>query len=490
MASAGADQAGRVAPLAGWLVAALAAASVVYTGVTLAAQGFWLDDLYTIAASDPQRPLAAMLQRYLLPETNPPLHYILMRWWRVVAPDDEVWLRVPGLAAYALTIAAAAFYPCRALHRSERTVLAGLMATGFGPIYFASELRAYAMLALFSVICLLEAVAIAEALAQRETPPLKHLAALVASGWILAYEHYFGLLYAGSLVIAILALLLWERRWSWRVFFAGAAIAAGFAPWLAVQLPAIAGSFGGGFWIALDPVGALRGFIRHTFTAAIPALLLAAGVAWSLWVTRGAALRDRRLALAAIAATVNIAAAVLVSLHTPLLAARYFTCVRTLIYFGLALLLAPLLRAWRSAAIVIAALAALLAAYPFAVTPRASWREASMFVRQATQCAERDILGLSTLGGADLQRFEPMFRYYLPEQHFRITVVPLGDPVDAALARLNPTAPGCDVVAIATNIDPAQPGLAERLVAASPFAGPGYEVRRWPTAFVVRRVAR
>jgi hypothetical protein len=314
---------------------------------------------------------------------------------------------------------------------------------------------------------------------------------MVVSGWILAYEHYFGLLYAGSLVIAILALLLWGRRWSWRVFFAGAAVAAGFAPWLAVQLPAIAGSFGGGFWIELDPIGALRGFIRHTFTAAIPALLLAAGVVWSLWATRGAALRDRRLALAAIAATVNVTTAVLVSLHTPLLAARYFTCVRTLIYFGLALLLAPLLRAWRSAALVLAALAALLVAYPFAVTPRASWREASEFARQATQCAERDILGLSTLGGADLQRFEPMFRTYLPEPRFRIIIiVPLGDPVDAALARLNPTAPGCDVVAIATNIDPAQPGLAERLVAASPFAGPGYEVRYWPSAFVVRRVVR
>ena len=50
--------------------------------------------------------------------------------------------------------------------------------------------------------------------------------------------------------------------------------------------------------------------------------------------------------------------------------------------------------------------------------------------------------------------------------------------------------PGCDVVAIATNVDPAQPGLMARLIAATPFAEPDYELRQWPTAFVVRRVAR
>jgi hypothetical protein len=43
------------------------------------------------------------------------------------------------------------------------------------------------------------------------------------------------------------------------------------------------------------------------------------------------------------------------------------------------------------------------------------------------------------------------------------------------------------VVAIATNLDPAQPGLMASLIAATPFAGPGYEVRQWPTAFVARR---
>jgi uncharacterized membrane protein len=482
-------------PLAAWGVAAVAVAGVIYVAMTLASQGFWLDDLYTIAASDPRRPIGEMLRQYLLPETNPPLHYLLIRWWRFLTPDGEVWLRIPGLLAYALTIVAAAFYPCRALRPEERTVLAGLMAVGFGLIYLAAELRAYSVLALFALTALLDSVAIADAIAEGETPPLTRLAALVVSGWILAYEHYFGFLYAGSLIIAILALGLWWRRWSWHVFGAGVAIAAGFVPWLAVQLPVIAGNFGGGFWLELDPIGTLRGFVRHTFTAAIPTALLAVGVALALWQTRGRVLRDRRIALTAIAAAINLAVPLLVSLHTPLLNARYFTGLRTLIYFGLALLLAPLLRApagkWgHSAALVLAALAALLVSYPFVVTPRASWREASEYVRETTQCAQRDIIGMSTVGGADLQRFEPMFRYYLPDPRFRVTVVPLGASVDAALATLNPTAPGCDVVAIATNIDPAQPGLMARLIAATPFTGPGYEVRQWPTAFVARRVAR
>ncbi len=490
MTAVGAVDGGRATRLAAWAVAVLAAASTVYVTATLAVHGFWLDDLYTIAASDPQRPFAEMLRRYLLPETNPPLHYILIRWWRMVSPDDEFWLRVPGLVAYVLTIVAAAFYPCRALRTEERVVLAGLMAVGFGPIYFASELRPYAVLALLSLTYLLDAVAVLDALARGEAAPPGRMLTMVVSGWILSFEHYFGFLFAGSVIAGLLGLGLWGRTWSWRVFAVGVAIAAGFVPWLTWQLPVIGRWFGGGFWIEFDPIGAARGVIRHTLTAAVPAALLAAGIAWALWRTRGAALRDRRIALTAIAAALNVVIPVVVSLHTPLLNGRYFTCLRTLVFFGLALLLAPLLRDRRGAAFVVATLAALLVAYPWAMTLRASWREPSAYVQDMTDCARRDIIAISTLGGADIQRLEPMYRFYLADPRFRFTIVPIGDPVDGLLATLNPTGPGCDVVAMATNLDPTRPELRAPLIAALPFAAPGYEIRHWPSAFVVRRVAR
>jgi hypothetical protein len=489
MTSASAAEGGRILPLAGWIVAALAAASMLYVAVTLAGQGLWFDDLFTVVASDPHQPFLETLHRYLVPDPSPPLHYFLMRAWRMVAPDDEIFLRVPGFAAYVLAIAAAAFYPCRAVRSAERIVLAGLMAANFGAIYFASELRAYALLPLLSLILLLDALAVADALAADERPAPARLAAMVAVGSILSYEHYFGFLYAGSLVGAILALGLWQRRWSWRVLAVGVAIAAVVVPWLVLQLPALAGISGGGFWIELSPLGALRGLLRHTFTAAIPAALLAAAVGWSLWATRGAVVHDRRLALAGMAAAINVLVPLAVSLHTPVLVARYFTCLRTLVYFALAVLLAPLLGAWRGASLVLASLAALLVSYPFVTTPRASWREPSAFVREATDCGERDIVAISDWGRSDVRLLEPMFRYYLPDQRFHLTVVRRGEPVEAVLGTLNPTAPGCDVVAIATNNDPAQPDLATRQIAATPFAGAGYAVQRWPSAFVVRRIA-
>jgi hypothetical protein len=490
MTSAGAAERGRISPLAGWGIVALAAAGIVYVAATLTGQGLWFDDLFTVVASDPRQPFLETLQRYLVPDPSPPLHYILMRAWRMVAPDDEVFLRIPGFAAYVLAIAAAAFYPCRAVRPEERIVLGGLMATSFGAIYYASELRAYALLPLLSLILLLDALAVADALAVRERPAPARLATMVAVGSMLSYEHYFGFLYAGSLVGALLALGLWQRRWSWHVLAVGVAIAAGIAPWLALQLPALAGISGGGFWIELSPLGALRGFLRHTFTAAIPAGLLAAAVGWSLWTTRGAIVRDRRLALAGTAAAINVVVPLAMSLHTPVLVARYFTCLRTLVYFGLAVLLAPLLRAWRGASLVLAALVALLVSYPFVTTPRASWREPSTFVREATECVERDIVAISDWGRSDVRLLEPMFRYYLPDQRFHLTVVRRGEPIEAVLGALNPTAPGCDVVAIATNNDPTQPDLATRQIAATPFAGVGYAVERWPSAFVVRRLAR
>jgi hypothetical protein len=489
MTSAGAAEGERVTPLAGWIVAALAAASIVYVATTLAAQGLWFDDLFTVVASDPRQPFLEVLRQYLVPDPSPPLHYLLMRLWRMAASDSETALRVPGFIAYVLTIAAAAFYPCRAVRPEERIVLAGLAATSFGAIYFATELRAYALLPLLSMVLLLDALAVADALAAGERPAPARLAAMVGVGWILSYEHYFGVLYAGSLIAAILALCLWRRRWSWRVFAVGVAIAVAIIPWLAIQIPALAGNLGGGFWIELAPLAALRGFLRHTFTAAIPAGLLAACAAWSLWATRGTVLRDHRLGLAGVAAAINVVVPLAVSVHTPILVARYFTCLRTLVYFGLAVLLAPLLRAWRAAGLVLAALAALLVSYPFVTTARASWREPSAYVREMTNCAERDIVAISDWGRSDVRLLEPMFRYYLPEQRYHLVVVRRGEPVEALLATLNPTAPGCDVVAIATNNDPSQPDLATRQIAATPFGGPGYVMQRWASAFVVRRLA-
>jgi hypothetical protein len=79
-----------------------------------------------------------------------------------------------------------------------------------------------------------------------------------------------------------------------------------------------------------------------------------------------------------------------------------------------------------------------------------------------------------------------MFRHYLPDPRFVLLPSNLGSDVATELARLNPPAPGCDVVALAVHLDPAKPEGTEAILGRTPFGAPPYRIYHWPGAFVVR----
>jgi hypothetical protein len=133
----------------------------------------------------------------------------------------------------------------------------------------------------------------------------------------------------------------------------------------------------------------------------------------------------------------------------------------------------------RAQALLIATAVALFVSFILTENPKASWRELAAYVIKNTRCDRCEILVYS-------QNLPPwLLSYYLSDERFVLKGSSFDSGVVQELGRLNETRPGCDVVAIALNLSPAD---REAALAATPFRGPGFHLQEWPSAFVVRRI--
>jgi hypothetical protein len=106
-----------------------------------ARSGWWLDDLFSLWASDPRMPFQLAFADRILPDSNPPLYFSLLHFVRQLISDDGSAVIAVNIGAI-IAAAVAVFIP------SKRLGLSGLAITGIaafvlsGPIlYFASEGR-------------------------------------------------------------------------------------------------------------------------------------------------------------------------------------------------------------------------------------------------------------------------------------------------------------------------------------------------------------
>lgn len=179
----------------------------------------------------------------------------------------------------------------------------------------------------------------------------------------------------------------------------------------------------------------------------------------------------------------NTLLVVIISLWSPIVNARHLAGLRVAILLAFAFIIPEILSDWRAQALLIATAVALFVSFVITQKPKASWREPAAYVLEHTTCDRREILFY--------RRFALPWvsYYYLPSDRFVMKESNFDSGVVRELAELNETAPGCDVVAIAFNIDPKSPEAREAALAATPFRGPGFRLHEWPTAFVVRRIS-
>jgi mannosyltransferase len=458
-------------------IAVIIAIVIAYQIATLGRQGLWYDEIFTVMVTRPDESLTEIFQKYLLPESTPPLYYILMHFWQLAAPRGDWSMRVPGLYFYILTIAAAALYPCRAMNTAKRITFVALMGCSFGTVYFAQEVRGYELFGLLAICILYDMLDFATVLDSGREPSWIHLGWSAAVGLATSYTHVFGFLFFGAAVIALIGYGIARGQIPWRIVLLGSVVFGGFIPWMVIQF-----SLPLNPWITDRPIGVLRGFLRHLVGSPFAAALIAILGLWAVLSRTRAVLVNRNLGLILAAIGVNLVVSVLTYFHTPILDERHLTGVRMATLLGFALVIVEILSDRRAQALLIATAVALFVSFILTEKPKASWREPAAYVIKNTRCDRREIL-------VYYQNLPPWFlSYYLSDERFVLKGSPFDSGVVQELGRLNETRPGCDVVAIALNLNPKNPADREAALAATPFRGPGFHLQEWPSSFVVRRI--
>ena len=457
---------------------------IAYQIATLGRQGLWYDEIFTVMVTRPELSLSEMFQRYLVWEETPPLHYVLMHLWQLIAPRGDWAMRVPGLYFYVLTIVAAALYPCQAMNAANRIAFVALAGCSFGTIAFAQDVRAYYVFNLLAICILYDMLDHATVLSNHRVPSWARLGWSAAVGLAASYSHYFGFLFFGATILTLVGYSTALGRPAWRIVALGGAVVLGFLPWIVIQWGFLARELGGGLKIFNGPVGVLRGFLRHLVGSPVAAALIAILGVWALSVRARAVLASRALWLTLAVIAINLLALVIISLHIQFANERHLAGVRMATLLAFAFVIAEILFDRRSQALLIATAVALFVSFIMTQKPKASWREPAAYVVEHTTCDRREILFYARTGlpAWTLSYYLPVDRFVIRESNFDAGIV-------RELGQLNETHPGCDVVAIALNLDPKRPEDWEAALADTPFRGPGFHLEQWPTAFVVRRIS-
>lgn len=293
------------------------------------------DEPFTVYWS--QRPWAGI--RAMLPtENNPPLHFLITRWWSLLVPFEAAWLRVPSALFSALAVVP--------LHRlalrltTSRAALAAALLFTFSNFHYglAHEVRAYALftfLAVTSVWIILRRMEAPEA----GWSALLQLAIVNA---VMAYTHYFGWLMIGVQLLIVLGV---PGLRGWRTGFAlsVAITAVLFAPMAAVLTARAEQSIAQGTWLTPPFPEELYNMVWKWSNAPVVA------VACIALIVLGFARRrpgDAALRVGALWGLVPLAALYLASQFVPMFLDRYLVFAAP----GFALLVASCIEALRLSA--------------------------------------------------------------------------------------------------------------------------------------------
>lgn len=182
----------------------------------------WTDETWTMAGGNTD--FRRFLRWHADDQTHPPFYYLVLWFWRSLAPESLSWARLlSAIAGIATAIPLVAL--CRAAGLTSRaTTVAVLMGAGSGfLVAYAVEIRNYAFLALFATASL------ALWLRERDsTAP--NLRALTFVNILLVQSHYFGLF---VVLAEWLDAVFWARRRTRAMTGSAAFAVATLIPWVA-----------------------------------------------------------------------------------------------------------------------------------------------------------------------------------------------------------------------------------------------------------------
>jgi hypothetical protein len=235
---------------------------------------YWHDELFSIgAASAPS--WTVLFRDWIIPDTHPPLHLVLLKVWVALAGPGELGTRLLSLLPAGLALVAMALFTTGGGRVRQFTAITFL---GTSPLFVrqAQDVRPYAWGVLLAVLVIGTLVR-----SERGGPSAALRQGFRGSVLLLSLTHYFGLLF--GLVVVGLDLLGSRRLVGGRA--AGLGLLAAMLAW-----PVAHATLGLGLdrtdWIDSTPVlDVLNNAIQGVFPAAsvaLPLVLVLALMAWLL----------------------------------------------------------------------------------------------------------------------------------------------------------------------------------------------------------------
>jgi uncharacterized membrane protein len=115
----------------------------------IAAEGLWLDELW--AATFVQLSLKDTLVAVIRFDIHPPLHYFQLNVWAAVFGRSDLVLLANSVLWSMATLVAVYFFTRKLLGISTAALAVIIVAVSAGEVYFAQELRMYAMISFFAI---------------------------------------------------------------------------------------------------------------------------------------------------------------------------------------------------------------------------------------------------------------------------------------------------------------------------------------------------
>jgi uncharacterized membrane protein len=379
------------------LFALLLVTGVVLYFLRLDAHSFWIDELWTAAASDPALPFRRWMTEWVLPDVHPPLYLLLVRVWREAFGDSESAMR---LLSAVLSLGLVASVPL--VQRWMPVVrhplaLAAWFACSSGVVLYAQEARPYALLLLLTTVATLLSVAIASRMDRGE--PIFRPALTLAAVVVAEYTHYFGALVGAGLFGALLLFTLcWHRRHLWVVTVTGIGAGGVLLPWLVLHLQHVTDKLGGNFWVTNN--------WSHTFpkvaglAAGTPEIFLLIAVAVAvLLMMRPWLLRQPGCCIPLLAVVPMLLGAAAISLHTSIITERNLLILIPPFYLLTVTAITGFFEAgdgfpriWGRLALLLVVLASFgFAVHRLSVQEKDQWREAAAYVTSLPGCSDTEL---------------------------------------------------------------------------------------------------
>lgn len=292
----------------------------------------WLDEVFSLWATEKTRSVVDMQTQLLANETNPPLHFWLLYAFRRLINDPRLAGHALNFVVAALSLTAIVGLPWRS-GRPRLGLLLGIVYLMSGSsMSFMQDIRnGFTALSLCGV-----AVALSGTVRLKAEADRTDLLIAVGLGLLAGISHVYGALFTGSLSAAMIIEGMYRKSRSQALFglALGGACSLTFAAWFAGLLLSTQGHLVSIAWLArIPPLLGFDNVWRSYFGPAWAWYLMGLGFVIAL----GSALFRRSAIFLLICAVMVFGIPVLTSLKTPIVFFRYFLILAPPLHMLLAL---------------------------------------------------------------------------------------------------------------------------------------------------------